>query len=165
MKCCDVQRCGQCSGEALPLSCGELFERLLVLDYGRQPPWGPLHAVAVACFFLQHPRDGRTPVAGGDVQWAIVQRFLTGGMAAVNGLVAHARSANSHRHPGRTGPMHLTGRQDPRLPQVPAPERFDTTIADVAVDGSFPSAGYENRVRMWAHSTVTAWTASADPSQ
>ncbi|MCK1817017.1 DUF5946 family protein [Streptomyces sp. XM4011] len=43
-----------------------------------------------------------------------------------------------------------------------APTGFGVTIADVAVDGSFPAAGYEDRVRAWAGSTLAAW--SADPT-
>jgi hypothetical protein len=31
----------------------ELLGRLLALDHSRQPPWGPLHGVVVACHLLQ----------------------------------------------------------------------------------------------------------------
>jgi hypothetical protein len=152
-----VHRCPQCSGATEPLSCEELFDRLLVLDHQQKPPWGALHAVVVACFFLQHPGHGRAPASGGDVQWAILQHYLVGGPSAVDAFVARARSANSHRRAGRRGAPSLTTAEDPRLPDVAAPQRFGTTIADVAVDGSFPAVRYEDRVRAWAHSTARAY--------
>jgi hypothetical protein len=50
----------------------------------------------------------------------------------------------------------LTTAEDPRLPDVAAPQRFGTTIADVAVDGNLPAV--EDRVRAWAtHSTARAY--------
>ena len=33
------------------------------------------------------------------------------------------------------------------------------TIADVALDGSFPAEGHEERMRLWATATVRAWQA------
>jgi hypothetical protein len=114
----------------------------------------------VACFLLQHPTSPTAPASGGDVQWTIVHRYLTGGQPAVDAFVARARSRNSHRRGGPAGPARFTGPQDPELPDVTPPRRYGTTIADVAVDGSFPADGHEDRVRAWAHSTVTAWTAA-----
>ncbi|MEV4631196.1 DUF5946 family protein [Micromonospora sp. NPDC049523] len=132
-----------------------LFGRLLVLDYSRQPPWGPLHGVAVACYFLQHPRH---PLAPGDptASWALLYAYLSGGQPAVDAVVAQARRRNSHRHRGRDD---RPERQVVDLPRaaIQAPRIFVTTIVDVAVGGSFPAPGYPDLVRSWAESTVAAW--------
>ncbi len=39
-----------------------------------------------------------------------------------------------------------------------APRAFETTIHDVAVDGSFPAAVYPERVAAWAEAVRAAWT-------
>ncbi|WP_425293419.1 DUF5946 family protein [Micromonospora cremea] len=67
------------------------------------------------------------------------------------------RRRNSHRHRRRDDqdrPLFYAARP---MPQRRAPAAFETTIVDVAVDGSFPARGYELRVRAWAERTFAAW--------
>lgn len=127
----------------------ELYHRLLALDHSRQPPWGPLHGVAVATYLLQNCTG---PIAADDPRLELLRVFLDGGRPALDARTAGRRRRNSHRAHGSPvaasrGPL-LTGQ----------PTRFRTTIAEVAVDGSFPAAGYEERVRAWAADTLRAWT-------
>ncbi|UWM48762.1 DUF5946 family protein [Streptomyces carpaticus] len=152
-----VVDCVACGAPGGGVECQELFERLLALDHARREPWGSLHGVVVACFLLQHPGH---PLAGsGDhgPWWAMLRAYLDGGRDGLGALTQALRRSNSHRRHGR-----------PQWPAVPAvregaaPTGFGVTIADVAVDGSFPAAGYEDRVRAWAGSTLAAW--SADPT-
>ncbi|WP_229867145.1 DUF5946 family protein [Streptomyces gelaticus] len=45
------------------------------------------------------------------------------------------------------------------LPHRDAPRsRFSVTIQDVAVDGTFPSSEFTQRVKAWAAATVDAWS-------
>ena len=140
-----------------PLPCEALFDRLIALDHERQPPWGPLHAVVVACFFLQHPAHLDAPSGGRAVLRTILQRYLDGGVPAVDTFTTSARRLNSHRRSASAG---LTAAQEQSLADVPACTEYSTTIGDVAVDGSFPACGYEERVRAWVRSTVKARTSS-----
>lgn len=149
-----MERCAECGSLAGASGCGELFERLLALDYSQRPPWGPLHAVVVACFYLQHPQRSPGPHAG-SVRWTIVQQHLAGGLPAVAAFTSRARQMNSHRRSGSREPPVL---HEVDLPGAPPPRAYDTTIADVAVDGTFPARGHEERVAAWAAATVTAWS-------
>lgn len=132
-------------------SCEELFHVVLALDHSRRPPWGPLHGVTVSCFLLQHPgrlrdRDRARP-------WATLHTYLDGGLPAVTRLAEAMRRANSH---------HVGGGISDAVPVAslgPTPEAFDVTIGDVAVDGTFPAAGFADRVGAWAAATVAAWRA------
>ncbi|MGW4463081.1 DUF5946 family protein [Micromonospora sp. NPDC004704] len=151
-----MTRCGQCGADGSQAVCDELFERLLALDHSRQPPWGPLHGVAVACYFLQHPRH---PLAPGDptASLALLHAYLSGGQPAVDAFVAQARRRNSHRYRGRDdrpAPQIV----DPAMAARPASRVFVTRIVDVAVDGSFPAPVYPDLVRSWAEATAAAWT-------
>ncbi|MGI6877129.1 DUF5946 family protein [Amycolatopsis sp. 3B14] len=134
--------CAECGGAG---PCEELFHVVLALDHSRREPWGPLHGVTVACFLLQHP--SRVPERDRGRNWAIVRAFADGGRPAVAGLTAAVRRANSHRARGA-------------LPEFDAPPggagSFEVTIADVAQDGTFPAAGFEERVRAWARATLDA---------
>lgn len=149
------RQCGSRGGEAL---CEELFDRLLALDHSRQPPWGPLHAVAAACFFLQHPAHRLAP-SDRHAGWTLLQSYRTGGIPAVTALTASARNANSHRYPTDSQRPFAAHPPVP-LPNRPPPTRFATTIVDVAVDGTFPGDGYIARLQHWTTATLTAWTAS-----
>ena len=148
----DCSQCGASTG--LP-SCTDLFERLLALDHSRHRPWGPLHGVAVSCFFLQHPDHQLAPVAGNDVSWAILHAYLDGGNPALDALTARIL-----RHAGdreRHGQVDLSAQT---LPDGPRPTGFAVTIAHVAVDGTFPARGYEDRVHTWCVNTVDTWEAT-----
>ncbi|RKR89984.1 hypothetical protein BDK92_4348 [Micromonospora pisi] len=157
--------CAQCGAPGSEAYCDELFQRLLALDHSRQPPWGPLHGVAVACFFLQHP-DHRLAPADTDGARELVHAYLDGGQRAVDAFVERARRRNSHRGQHRQG-----GDQRPRPVTAPsilpdaAPRAFATTIVDVSAGGDFPARTYEKLVLSWAEATVAARprTANRDP--
>jgi hypothetical protein len=152
-------RCPECGGPAAPRSCDELFQELLALDHSRQAPWGPLHAVAAACFLLQHP--SRLPATARPLHWAMLHAYLRGGLAAVAPMTERVRRLNSHRGGGRAP----RAGDYPGAPPFPAggpPRRYAVTIADVALegrspDGGFPADGYADRLRAWAADTVGAW--------
>lgn len=89
---------------------------------------------------------------------ALLRAYVDGGEPALRALTERVRQANSHR--ART-----SGR--PALPEFvefaelsgsSAPSGFTYTIADVAMDGTFPAAGYADRVRAWAETSLAAWT-------
>jgi hypothetical protein len=153
-----MQQCSECGGPASPRSCDDLFQELLALDHSRQAPWGPLHAIAVACFLLQH--SSRLPGAARSVYWAMLHAYLRGGLAAAAPMTERVRQLNSHRRGGRTPqPGDYPGA--PPFPDTEPPRNYATTIADVALDGSFPAAGHEDRVRSWAADTTSAWQAAS----
>ncbi|MFD7450504.1 DUF5946 family protein [Kitasatospora sp. NPDC059827] len=141
-----MEICGECGARGCP----ELFHRLLALDHSRAEPWGPLHAVSVSCFLLQHP--GRLPGDGGAGARGMLRAYLDGGLPAVERLVGRARRANSHR---------VTGGAAPGGAAHPAQEAprggFAVTIEQVAVDGAFPAEGFAERVGVWASVTLAAW--------
>ncbi|WP_307865683.1 DUF5946 family protein [Streptomyces montanisoli] len=147
-----MQPCAECGASMNPRSCDELFHALFALDHSRQAPWGPLHAVSVACFLLQHP--SRLPADDGAMAWALLHAYLDGGLDEVNRLVGHARRGNSHRAQG----MPVRVAPDAAPPHRDATRsRFSVTIEVVAVDGTFPSASFGERVEAWAAATVAAW--------
>lgn len=152
-----VPRCPECGGPVSPHSCDDLFQELLALDHSRQAPWGPLHPVAMACFFLQH--SSRVPAGNRSLYWALLHAYLREGLAATGPMAERVRKLNSHRRGGRA-PRAGDYPGAPPFPQVEPPCDFATTIADVAADGRFPAAGHEERVRRWAADTVGAWQAS-----
>jgi hypothetical protein len=133
-------RCPECGAPGTPRSCTDLFEVLLALDHSRRPPWGPLHAVSVSCYLLQHPGGTSTGVAQ---RRAVLRAYLDGGVAAVENLTEGARRRNTHRSGAA---VRLGGDPDPAPPSGP----FAVTIVDVAQGGDFPAAGFEERVRAWA---------------
>lgn len=135
----------------MPESDEELFHRLLALDHSRQPPWGPLHGVAVACYLLQ---QADAPVAEDDYNLETLRVFLAGGQPALTALAEQRTRRNSHRA-GSNSPFPPSSGQLLRGP----PPSFATTITDVALNGTFPAPGYEQRVRQWAAHTLQAWTA------
>lgn len=152
-----MQRCRECGAPVSPRSCDDLFQELLALDHSRQAPWGPLHSIAVASFFLQH--SSRLPRAARPLHWALLHAYLRGGLAAAAPMIERVRRRNSHRHGGRT-PEASDYPGAPPFPDTEPPRNYGITIADVALDGSFPAAGYEQRVRSWAASTTSAWQAA-----
>jgi len=150
-----MRRCPECGAPASPRSCDDLFQELLALDHSRQAPWGPLHGIAVACFFLQH--SSRLPAAARPLYWALLHAYLRGGLAAAVPMAERARRLNSHRRGGRA-PEAGDYPGAPPFPGTGPPSDYATVIADVAVDGSFPAAGHEDRVRSWAADTTSAWS-------
>lgn len=146
-------RCPECGAPDQPHSCEELFHTVLALDHARRPPWGPLHGVTVSCFLLQHP--SRLPTPRRARPWALLHLYLKEGLTAVTALTEGMRHANSHRNRGDALPDIAT--EVPDLPLGPAPTCFSVTINDVAQGGTFPAAGFPERVRDWAWATVTGW--------
>ncbi len=152
-----MSKCMECGAPTLR-SCDDLFQELLALDHSRQAPWGPLHGIAVACFFLQH--SARLPGTAGAVYWAMLHAYLRGGLLAVAPMADRVRHLNSHQRHGRA-PEASDFPGAPPFPDVMPPCNFATTIADVALDGSFSADGYEERIRSWAEDTVSAWQGQA----
>lgn len=143
-----MTRCAECGAAGL---CAELFQVVLALDHSRQPPWGPLHGVTVACFLLQHP--SRLPAADRARPLALLDTFLDGGLPAVERFTQGLRRAN-----------HAGALPKPGGPELGvAPTAFDVTIDDVAQDGTFPADGFADRVAAWAGATVSAWHAGGRP--
>lgn len=121
---------------------------LLAYDHGQRQPWATFHTLNVACYLLQHPSQGTAASQAG--QWLMIRAFLDHGIDRVHTLARAAVRRNSHLHGGRGG-------LDAELPAPPPQVRHPTvTIHTVAVDGSFPAAGYESRMRDWAAATVAA---------
>ncbi|MEU4768459.1 DUF5946 family protein [Actinosynnema sp. NPDC023794] len=146
-----MTRCSECGAPDRPHSCEELFHVVLALDHSRRAPWGPLHGVTVSCFLLQHP--GRLPERDRPRPWATLHVYLDGGLTAVTRFAEAMRRANS-RHGSGLGDV-VAG--VPVAPLGPTPRAFDVTIADVAADGTFPAAGFPERVEAWSAATVAAW--------
>jgi hypothetical protein len=152
-----MRRCPECGAPASPRSCDDLFQELLALDHSRQAPWGPLHGIAVACFFLQH--SSRLTEAARPLYWTLLHAYLRGGLAAAAPMAERTRQLNSHRRGGRSPqPGDYPGA--PPFPDTGPPRNYATSIADVALDGSFPAPGHEERVRSWAADTTSAWQAA-----
>ncbi|WP_432535616.1 DUF5946 family protein [Kineococcus arenarius] len=158
-----MSTCEDCGAHLDTRTCVELFLDLLALDHSRQPPWGPLHGVVTSAFFLQHPSDPRATPAQQAFGLSLIHDYLRGGQAAVTAAAEGARAANNHRATDRTRvrrtggrPTETTGAQPAAQPSEPV---TTTTIHDVAVDGTFPAAGYEERVRRWAR--FVAFTGAA----
>ncbi|MEV0613562.1 DUF5946 family protein [Nonomuraea sp. NPDC050404] len=152
--------CAECGAPDAPKSCEGLFHELLVLDYSMRAPWSPVHAVSVSCFYFQH--STRLPASVPPAfYWALLHVYLRGGLAALAPMTDRARRRNSHRHGGRA-PMAGDFPGAPPFPDgVTAPTSYPTTITDVALDGTFPAEGHEDRVRLWAAGTVEAWRAGS----
>jgi hypothetical protein len=141
-----MTRCPECGAER----CGELFDLLLALDHSWQEPWGPLHGIAAACYFLQHPSG--TPDS--PFYWALLRAYLSGGVAELDATTSRFRTQN------RRGGLSAV-----EAPSRGArPDAFERTIADLAVDGTFPADGYAERIREWALATADAWQVSVAPS-
>ena len=140
----DFETCGECGATGRYGPCSQLFGVLLALDHERRRPWAAYHSVNVACYLLQHPSRSSGEVLAG--QWHIVEAFLDDGLSAVHTLTARAVRRNRARE---SDPPDVIGRPIPT-----AVRPVDTTIEDVSVDGTFPASGYENRMALWASTTV-----------
>jgi hypothetical protein len=147
---------GPCSECGAPSGiCDELFHTLLALDHSRQPPWGPLHGVSVACFLLQHPGRSEASRRGREGElWELVRGYIDGGLAAVDWIVRRARWDNSRRG-SRAGGASPEDASSSAVPGV-ATGPFAVTIEDVAVDGTFPADGFADRLAAWAAATLSA---------
>jgi hypothetical protein len=152
-----MRRCPECGAPASPRSCDDIFQQLLALDHSRQPPWGPLHGVAVACFFLQH--SSRMPRAARPLYWALLHAYLRGGLGVAAAMTERTRQLNSQRGGGHAPqPGDFPGA--PPFPETEHPRSYAITIADIALNGSFPADGHQERVRSWAAYTISAWQAA-----
>jgi len=147
-----MDRCEDCSAQLDTRTCAELFLDLLALDHSRQPPWGPLHGVVTAAYFLQHPSDPRATPAQEALGLSLIHDYLQGGQAALTAAAKRARAANNHRNATRNTAGRPRGTSATSPSTDPSESVATTTIHDVAVDGTFPAAGYEDRVRRWAES-------------
>lgn len=128
--------CDQCGAP----DCRPLFDHLLALEFDRPDPYGRLHAVTVAAWFLQHPEPA--PAGSRGDHWAILHEWRRDGLPAVHELARRRRLAN--RHGGDLPPA--------REPPAPVPERVSTAVTIVDVAGpvrDFPREGHEARVAAW----------------
>ncbi|GEN80424.1 DUF5946 family protein [Actinotalea fermentans] len=140
--------CPECGAVTRLHTCHDLFMTLLSYDHEQRQPWAAFHTLNVACYLLQHPSQGTAASRAG--QWLMVRTFVDHGIDAVHALARAAVRRNSHRHGGRGG-------LDADLPAPPPPVRHPAvTIHTVAVDGTFPAAGYESRMRDWAAATLAS---------
>jgi hypothetical protein len=155
LKASAASPCAGC-GAAGPDTCERLFELLLAKEYARDLPYGPLHGVTVACFFLQHPEHPKAPREIASLL-DLLQEHVEHGSATLPKGVGLKRPSASWRP---AVPMGGTMRATIAPPS--ADGRYGFTIADVAVDGTFPAAEHEKRVEIWARATLEAWPGSAD---
>ena len=135
----------QCGASGRLASCIDLFHSLLALDHQRLQPWGSYHGLNVACFGLQHPSGASEKVLNG--QREMVMTFLADGLDAVHAREAALVRANRH---GKQR-LRKAGPPPAVLPATPS-HGPAVTIEDVAVDGTFPADGYEQRMHAWARS-------------
>jgi hypothetical protein len=149
-----MERCAQCGAPGGTQSCTQLYHHLLVLDFSRREPWGPHHGVTTACYLLQHANAWLSP-PDREHPWILIHAFLDGGLPHALRFIDRARIANSHR---RGDASIALARPETTPPQDrSAPTRFEVTIADLAVDGTFPAADFTARTRPWAAATRDAW--------
>jgi Family of unknown function (DUF5946) len=149
------RRCPSC-GAADEDNCERLFELLLAKEYARDLPFGPLHGVTVACFFVQHPQHPRAPRDVASLL-ALLKDYTDHGSAALRPEAGRERPFAPWQHALSEG---RTTRAAVVAPSGRRPCGF--TIADVAVDGTFPAEEHEKRVDTWVRATLEAWAGSAD---
>jgi hypothetical protein len=148
-------RCTSC-GAADRDPCERLFELLLAKEYAHDLPFGPLHGVTVACFFLQHPEHPKAP------------RELATLAALLKDYIDHGSATLQHEaeREGPSPPRQRAVSAGVTMQAAIAPPSgrrpYGFTIADVAVDGTFPAAEHERRVDTWALATLEAWAGSGD---
>lgn len=142
--------CVECGADNTAATCDELFQRLLALDHSRQEPWGSRHAIAVACFFLQHPRHPSAP-RDRSVAQSLLRTYVDEGLRAVTAWTQRARRANARQ--GSRGRQTIRVAGDERAGE--APTSYATTIVDVAEDGDFPAADYPAALDRWVAATVS----------
>jgi hypothetical protein len=142
-----MQRCPECGAAVSPRSCDGLFQELLALDHSRQAPWGPLHGIAMACFFLQH--SSRLPRAARPLHWALLHAYLRGGLATAAPMIERVRQPQSdicrfnpgRRRPARhpASPLWRGIRQGLRAEpgRAPGPAEHEV-VQDVHDDGAAP---------------------------
>jgi hypothetical protein len=132
-------RCAACRALETFGPCHQLFDKLLALDHSATRPWGPLHGVATACYFLHHPIDPRAP-------------------AERNTLARLLREAID---PAVPLPKLLSVAERQRFNELlPAPISARDqirSIQDLSLDGTFPAAGYAVRLRAWAAHILSGW--------
>jgi hypothetical protein len=137
--------CAECGASGRLGTCAELFHALLALDLQRLQPWGRFHGLNVACYLLQHRSE---PLASAlDGHWHIVTVFLADGLDAMNALQAELVRANRH------GARPWNAFDPPPAHSAAA----TVTIEDTSLDGTFPAAGYEQRMLGWARSVETEY--------
>lgn len=145
--------CEDCGASVRKVTCSELFLDLLAADHSRQPPWGPLHGVVTALFFLQHPSDPRASPEQDSLGLFLVHSYLAGGQPAL----ASATDKIVSRNRSRSSRGCLDAWPAEKPVSVANRGSGKVTIHDVAVDDTFPAEGHEERVRLWAESVAAAW--------
>jgi hypothetical protein len=148
------RRCASC-GAADQGNCERLFELLLAKEYARDLPFGPFHGVTVACFFAQHPQHPRAPRELASLL-ALLRDYMDHGSAALRPEAGQKRPFAPSQHAVSVGGT-IRAAVDPPSGRRP----YGFTIADVAVDGTFPAPDHEKRVDIWARATLEAWAGSA----
>jgi len=136
--------CAECGAAGEWGSCVDLFGALLALDHERRQPWAGHHALNVACYLLQHPSAAAKSDAVELLD--LVEAYLRDGLAEVRRRTEAAVARNRRGELPRS--LHR-GLDDT------GGGPMSHTIADVAVDGTFPADGYENRMHAWATAVVT----------
>jgi uncharacterized protein DUF5946 len=140
-----VSGCPECGArhDEVAGSCADRFAALLALDHSRREPWGSRHALAFACYTLQHPAGA--PRERLERCWLVLHRILIEGDDPLR--LAAALRKNPPQRPGNWNA--------PPLPPGPAPgERYAVTIADL---GDFDAAGYPASLTAWAAATYRRW--------
>lgn len=154
-------RCAECGADLTYGSCADHFGQLVALDMAQRLPWAAHHTLNVGTYHLQHPSLLRPDQFG--LMWTFSLVYLGGGLDEVHAMAAAARRRN-HRSVGLAGPGYVPGYAAEPVPDQPRPPaRYAVTIADVAVDGSFPAEGYPERMRDWVAATVDVWRAGVRP--
>jgi Family of unknown function (DUF5946) len=149
------RRCPSC-GAADRDNCERLFELLLAKEYARDLPFGPLHGVTVACFFVQHPEHPRAPRELASLL-ALLKDYMDHGSAALRPEAGRERPFAPGQHAELVG-----GTMGAALAPPSDRRPYGFTIADVAVDGTFPAPEHEKRVDTWVRATLEAWAGRAD---
>jgi hypothetical protein len=115
-----------------------------------------LHGVTVACFFLQHPEHPRAPRDLAALL-TLLKDYMDHGSAPLRPEAGRERPFAPWQHAGLGGRT-IGAAVAPPSGRTP----YGFTIADVAVDGTFPAAEHEKRVDTWARATLEAWARRAD---
>lgn len=141
--------CPECGGrhDDPADSCAARFGALLALDHSRREPWGSRHAIAFACYTLQHPASASHEAL--ERCWLLLHRVVIEGDDPVR-LAAALR---------KNPPARLEAWGVPPLPLSPSPGGpFPVTIGDL---GEFDAASYPASLTAWAAATYRRWRGDA----
>jgi uncharacterized protein DUF5946 len=135
--------CGAPHGDGAG-SCADRFAALLALDHSRREPWGSRHAVAFACYTLQHPASSTRD--GLERCWLLLHRIV------IEGDDPPRLAAALRKNP----PERPEDWNVPPLPPNPVPGGpYAVTIEDL---GDFDAASYAARLSAWAAATYRRWS-------